>query len=44
MNSYARFFAVYVAVESLYGRGFSTLDIERAYRRYLKITGEEPIP
>lgn len=41
MNSFRRFIQVYHAVEALYGRFASTLDVERAYRRYLKMTGEE---
>ena len=45
MNSYARFHSVWVAVEAgIYGRPVFSIDVERAYRRYLKVMNEEPLP
>lgn len=44
MNSWRRFRIVYAAIEVLYHRVYSELEIERAYKRYLNVTGEEPRP
>jgi len=42
MNSYARFHAVWMAIEAgIYNRVALSIDVERAYRRYLHVTGEE---
>ena len=41
MNSERRFTMVYRLVEGVYGRVPPALEIQRAYKRYLHVTGEE---
>ena len=44
MNSRRRFFDVYAAVEGVHDRVPTALEMERAWRRYLQVTGQEALP
>jgi hypothetical protein len=45
MNSWNRFASVYLIVEvNLYQRVPKALDAQRAFERYLNVTGEERLP
>lgn len=39
MENFKVFSRVYMAVEALYRRPYTQLDIERAFKRYLKVKG-----
>jgi hypothetical protein len=42
MNDMKRFAVVYVIVERLHGRDPTSLEIGRAYKRYLRVTDQQP--
>jgi hypothetical protein len=44
MSSFKEFSRVFVINETRYGKPPSDLDVERAYKRLLKITGETAAP